>query len=258
MIIAGFDLGTAAIKAVFINEKKELLWTKAVPSCPEALSITEKLIDEGKECVLGIKDSIAGIATTGYGKHALPYTDIAVDEISALSLGAYILSRGEARTVINIGGQDSKIVKIADDGRVIDFKMNDKCAAGTGRFLEMAARILNVPLDAFGNLEDTSQLPIAINSTCAVFAESEIVSLLYNKINKNDIIAGFYRSIAKRISDLIQGLCIEEEIYLDGGPAQNKGLLIALEKETKRKIKIFSYPQFTTAIGAALVLLKRT
>lgn len=255
MIMAGLDLGTVAIKAVLISEEGELMWSKAVPSSLDGSSIAEGLIDDGKKYI-GLENNISGIAATGYGRHILPFTDIVVDEISAVSMGAYILSNKKSRTVLNIGGQDSKIVKISDSGRVSDFKMNDKCAAGTGRFIEMAARILDIPLDSIGEFGDPSDLSIIINSTCAIFAESEIVSLLYRKVTKDSIIAGLNRSIVRRISDFMQGISIEEDIYFDGGPAQNKGLRLALEKEIGREVKTFPLPQFTSAIGAALVLKK--
>ncbi len=257
MIVAGLDLGTVAIKAVFINEKNELLWSGVIPSSCDGASMAEKLLGEGKWFLKDSGNDLFGIAATGYGRHSLAYADMLVDEISAIATGGYILSEKKAKIVINIGGQDSKVISISQDGKVCDFRMNDKCAAGTGRFIEMAARILGVPLDKIGDLGHSSCMPVAINSTCAVFAESEIVSLLYKKSDKNDIVAGLNRSIARRIFDFMQGMRIEDEVYFDGGPAKNKGLLVALEEETSCKMKTFTYPQLTGAIGAALVLMNK-
>lgn len=253
MITAGIDLGTAAIKVVFID-KDNLLWAKAFPTVPPYIKICEQLFQEGLEALSIEKEDILGIAITGYGRHLFPGTKRIVDEISANAIGAHILSKKTARTVVNIGGQDVKIIKISSDGRVTDFKMNDKCAAGTGRFFEMAERILNIPLQKFGDLSILSHSPACLNSTCAVFAESEVVSLLSMGKNSDDIIAGLHKSVTRRISDLMGGMYLEEEIYLDGGPAANKGLLLAMKKELMRDIKVFPQPQFTVAFGAAAIL----
>ncbi|MBL7130662.1 MAG: CoA activase [Candidatus Omnitrophica bacterium] len=256
MVVAGVDLGTAAIKVVFVDEKKRLLWSKVAPTTFESAKLSKKLLMKGVEELSLLKERILGVATTGYGKRIFPDRERVVDEITAIGVGAYHLSNGTARTVVNIGGQDIKIVKLSSNGKIVDFKMNDKCAAGTGRFLEKAAHILDVSVTEFGDLGNISQAKITFNSTCAVFIESEIVSLLYAKVNKSDIITGLHQSIARRLSDLMRSLDVEEEIYLDGGPAQNKGLLSSLKEEFMRDIKILQYPQFTAAIGAAMVLLE--
>lgn len=258
MIIAGVDLGTAAIKVIFINENYELLWKKSVPTVAESVTAAKGILDEGLKSLLITEDTLLGIAATGYGKRIFPYADIVVDEITALSKGAYYLSAGKARAVINIGGQDTKAVSIADGGRVRDFKMNEKCAAGTGRFLEMVARVLGIPVQQLGDFDTLGEPALIINNTCAVFAESELVSLLYKKIAKNDIITAIHRSIARRISEFISNLLIDEDVYLDGGAACNNGLLFALKGELTRDIKTLPFPQFTTAVGAAAVLLKNS
>lgn len=252
MITAGIDLGTAAVKVVFVN-KRDLLWAKAFPTAPQYVEVCEQLVKEGMETLSCRRENII-IAATGYGKRLFPGAERIVDEISANAAGACVLSNGKARLVINIGGQDVKIIRLSSEGIVEDFKMNDKCAAGTGRFFELAGRILNTSLQEFGDLGLCSQSPAGINSTCAVFAESEIVSLLSKGWHKNDIIAGLHTSVARRIFDLAGGLHLEEEIYLDGGPGINKGLLYAMEEEFMRDIKVFSQPQFTVAFGAAIIL----
>lgn len=252
MITAGIDLGTAAIKVVFVDKYK-LLLAKTVPTVPQHVKVCEELLREGLE-TLSIKKEDIAIATTGYGKRLFPGAGKMVDEISANAAGAYILGNKKAKTVINIGGQDVKIIKISPDGRVTDFKMNDKCAAGTGRFFEMAERILDTPVQEFGDLGILCQSPVCINSTCAVFAESEIVSLLSQGKGKENIIAGLHTSVARRISDLAGSLYLEEEIYLDGGPGGNKGLVYAMQEELMRKINVFPRPQFTVAFGAATIL----
>ncbi len=253
MITVGIDLGTAAIKVVFIN-RHNLVWVKSVPTVPQYVEIARELLREGLEKLSMQKQDVAGVAATGYGKSLLVSAERMTDEISANAIGAYVLSGKKARTVINIGGQDIKIIKISPEGKVMDFKMSDKCAAGTGRFFEMAERILNISIQEFGDAARLSQSPVFINSTCSVFAETEIVSLLSNGTERNDIIAGFHRSVARRISSLIGSLYFEEEIYLDGGPASNTHLLLALKEELMRDVKVLPQPQFTVAFGAAWIL----
>lgn len=253
MITVGFDLGSAAIKVVFI-EGRNILWAQGTPTIPEPAEVCEKLLKEGMEALSLNREDITGIAATGYGRRLFSGPDKIVNEIHANASGAHILSGGRARTVINIGGQDVKAIKISPEGRVEDFKLNDKCAAGTGRFFEMAERILNTPLEEFGNLSSKSLSPVSINSTCAVFAESEIVSLLATGTDRKEIIAGLHNSLARRISELAGGLHPEDDIYLDGGPGTNKGLLLSIKEELMRDIKVFDRPQFTVAFGAAVIL----
>ena len=253
MVTAGIDLGTAAIKVVLMN-KSNLLWAKALPTTPEQVKLAKGLLQEGLKALSISKEALTGIATTGYSKRLFPEREKIIDEISANAIGAHILSDRRARTVINIGGQDVKVIRLSSDGKVADFKMNDKCAAGTGRFFEMAERILNIPVREFGDLASLSQSPVCLNSTCAVFAESEMVSLLSRGSSSNDIIGGLHKSVARRVSDLMGNSYWEEEIYLDGGPGANRALLLAIEGELMRRVKVFAKPQFTVAFGAAACL----
>lgn len=253
MITIGFDLGSAAIKIVFI-EGRNILWAQRIPTIPKPADVCEQLLKEGMEALSLKRGDITGVAATGYGRRLFPGSDKIVNEIHANAVGAHILSGNSARTVINIGGQDVKAIKISPEGNVEDFKLNDKCAAGTGRFFEMAERILNTPLEEFGDLISKSPTPVSINSTCAVFAESEIVSLLAVGTDRKDIIAGLHNSLAGRISELAESLHPEDDIYLDGGPATNKGLLLSIKEELMRDIKVLDRPQFTVAFGAAIIL----
>jgi len=255
MISIGIDLGTAATKVVFADHD-DILWAKSIPTMPQSFTLSKELINEGMKSLSIKKEDIIGIAATGYGKHLFPDATKKVDEISSNAAGAHILSKNKARTVVNIGGQDVKVFTISRQGKVLDFKMNDKCAAGTGRFFDMASRILDTPLEQFGESGLQSRKPITINSTCAVFAESEIVSLLSMGVAKNDIIAGIHKSVARRIFSLTGNTYLEEEIYLDGGPGINEGLRLAMEEELMRTVKVFSQPQFTVAFGAAAILAK--
>ncbi|MGD9200234.1 MAG: acyl-CoA dehydratase activase [Chitinispirillia bacterium] len=255
MIAIGIDLGTAATKVVFADHDS-IHWAKAVTAVPQSVTLGRKLIAEGKKSHALKGKDIIGIAATGYGKNLFPDALKRVDEISANAAGIYHLSNRQARSVINIGGQDVKFITLSAEGKVLDFKMNDKCAAGTGRFFEMASRILDTPLEQFGGSAFQSQKPVTINSTCAVFAESEIVSLLSMGVVKNDIISGIQRAVARRIYGLIGNASLDNDIFLDGGPSTNEGLRLALEEELLIPVKVLSQPQFTVAFGAARILIK--
>jgi predicted CoA-substrate-specific enzyme activase len=171
----GIDVGSTGIKIVFVQQT-DMVWKKVVPTKPGQAALVQGLIEQGMAaCGIGPRD-IDQKSVTGYGRNLIASTDEVVDEISANAAGIHQLSGGSARTLINIGGQDVKVIRLDNQSRGIDFKMNDKCAAGTGRFFEMAANILDTPLSGFHVPEQIE--PRRINSTCAVFAESEIVSLM--------------------------------------------------------------------------------
>ncbi len=256
MVICGIDLGTAVIKVVFLNEAGGMLWSKAVSAVAESAVTCEGLLTEGLSSLGLSRNNLINIATTGYGKRVFSNSVRIVDEITAIGTGAYFLSSGTARTIVNIGGQDVKAIKLDPSGKVADFKMNDKCGAGTGRFLEKISAMLDVSIGEFCNTLKGGGPVININNTCGIFIESEIVSLLYNNIEKSSIVYGITRSIAKRLADLVRGIGVEQELYLDGGPAQGKGLVAAFEDEVMVNVKTFPYPQFTAATGAAVLLLK--
>lgn len=251
MITAGIDIGSAAIKAVFV-ENGQIIWSQTQPSTAFSAVTGEKLFKDGLTALSLQEQNIDRIATTGYGKSLFGMPGKKVNEITANALGAYMASSGKARTVINIGGQDIKIIKLDSSGKVIDFKMNDKCAAGTGRFFEMSERILDIPLNEFSQRSMQSFTPAVINSTCAVFAETELVSLLSSGTDINDVIAGIHLSIANRIGSMSAALNLEDEIYFDGGPASNEGLHQSLVDELQYEVKVFNKPQFTVAYGAAI------
>jgi len=252
MIAAGIDVGSAAIKAVFVDNGK-LVWSRCRPTTALSADACRQLFDEGlAELSISEKD-VAAIATSGYGKSLFGLSARKVNEITANALGAHAASQGRARTIINIGGQDIKIIKLDDKGKVVDFKLNDKCAAGTGRFFEMSERILGVPLGEFGLLSSQSTTPEIINSTCAVFAETELVSLMGSGKSTADIIAGLHMSIASRIGNLSAAMDMDDDIYFDGGPALNAGLLRALCEELQRDVRVLEKPQFTVAYGAAVM-----
>ncbi|MDR1915438.1 MAG: acyl-CoA dehydratase activase [Synergistaceae bacterium] len=249
----GLDLGSTAIKAV-IAEGENIVWRGIRATAPGQESVAKDLMDEGLSSLGAGIDSVSGVASTGYGKKLYSSADKHLDEITSNAIGAFILSGKEARTIINVGGQDLKILTLDDAGSVTDFKMNDKCAAGTGRFFELAARILDTPLSDFAGLSIDSGEEIEINSTCVVFAESEMVSLLARGVKKEDIIRALHCSVARRVSGLLGRFADTGVVYLDGGPALNAGLASALEDELMTEVRVLESPQFTVAFGAAMSL----
>jgi predicted CoA-substrate-specific enzyme activase len=204
---------------------------------------------------LGLKSGELGpIAATGYGRGLCGLAELKVDEISANAAGIYALSGGQARAVINIGGQDVKVIRMDEQGRVSDFKMNDKCAAGTGRFFELTARLLDTPLAEFTKISKSATEKVALNSTCVVFAESEMVSLMAKGTKKGDIIKALHCSVARRVASMLQHTDLKDGLWLDGGPALNEALVMALEDELMTDVYVLEKPQFTVAYGAALAL----
>lgn len=249
----GLDLGSTAIKTVFVKDL-EVIWKKAVPTAPGQEALALKVIENGLADLDMGEGDIKGISVTGYGRNLIAKANNVIDEVSANAWGAYLLSDKKARTIINIGGQDIKIIRISEDGKLSDFKMNDKCAAGTGRFFEMAGRILDTPIYDFAQLAGQADSSVNLNSTCVVFAESEIVSLIAKGTKKENIIRGLHESIARRIAGMLGNQEIEDDLYLDGGSANNKGLAMAIEDEIIRDVHVFPDPQFTVAYGAACTL----
>ncbi|MDR2527438.1 MAG: acyl-CoA dehydratase activase [Synergistaceae bacterium] len=246
----GLDLGSTAIKAVILEDDRTL-WRGLRSTTPGQEAVASSLIGEGlKETGLR-KDQVSGVVSTGYGKKLFTAAGGSVDEITANAVGAFKLSGGKARVVINIGGQDVKILRLDERGGVVDFKMNDKCAAGTGRFLELAARILDSLISDFDDMAARSTEEVELNSTCAVFAESEIVSLLARGVKREDVIKALYVSIARRVAALVGQ--VSDVVYLDGGAAVNRGLASALEDELFTDARVLDAPQFTVAYGAALL-----
>ncbi|MCW8861774.1 MAG: acyl-CoA dehydratase activase [Rhodospirillales bacterium] len=253
---AGIDIGSATTKVAVIDDKA-ILGHRVAPTgvhCEETAQ--QILADLSRE--LGLAEgAIQYITSTGYGRRLVKFANSTISEISANVKGAtwYGAQDGiTVRTIINIGGQDSKVIALDDHGVTKNFAMNDKCAAGTGRFLETLCRIMEINVTEMGDISLHSTVPIRINSTCAVFAESEIISLLARRKEKADIIAGAHYSIANRIARMVKRVGLKETVFFDGGPALNSGLKKALEDELVTDLYVPpKVPQVTTAVGAALI-----
>ena len=252
----GIDIGSTAIKVALVDENEKLVGHKISASGSMFYKYAKQsLSDLLQELNIDEKDIVYTVAT-GYGRKLFKEADENISEITANAIGAMAAAKGECeiKTIINIGGQDSKAISLDSDGNVVNFAMNDRCAAGTGKFLDVVAMNLEIDVDKLGEYHFRSEgAPLAINSTCAVFAESEIIGLLGNDNSVEDIVAGVHYSIAKRIIKLVKRVGIREGIYFDGGPALNSGLVYAIENELSKEIFIPEFPQITTAYGAAIL-----
>ena len=251
MITAGIDIGSITTKAAVMAEGK-IRGTKVVFTGYNAeqagTNVYEELLAE-----LGVERSEVGrIVSTGYGRNSVKFMNKAMTEIICHGAGAHYLNP-RARSVIDIGGQDSKAIVLDEKGKVKNFAMNDKCAAGTGRFLEVMARALEVDLDGFGTLSLRAGDPSRISSLCTVFAESEVISLISKGEKRENIIAGIHESIAARIAAMANRLRIEPLVVMTGGVAKNIGVVKALQRKIGMAVEVSEYAQVNGAIGAAFL-----
>jgi predicted CoA-substrate-specific enzyme activase len=211
-------------------------------------AVFEKLLTD-----FGVRPAeVAGIVATGCGRGRIGFAGRFVTEITCHAAGAHFLNPATL-TVIDIGGQDSKAILLSSDGRVRDFVMNDKCAAGTGRFLEVMAQALEVDLDKFGELSLAADRPAAISSLCTVFAESEVVSLIAGGEKRENIIAGIHESIAVRVAAMAGRIGVTAPVMMTGGVARISGVVRSLEKKIGCPIAVSDRSQVAGAIGAALL-----
>jgi predicted CoA-substrate-specific enzyme activase len=251
MITAGIDIGSITTKAAILADGKLLGMKLGFTGYNAELagrSILEDLLKD-----LGLELSrIDRIISTGYGRNSVKFAHKTLTEIICHGAGARYLNP-RAMSVIDIGGQDSKAILLDAGGKVKNFAMNDKCAAGTGRFLEVMARALEADLDKFGELSAQARKPSAISSLCTVFAESEVISLIAKGEKREDIIAGIHESIASRVWSMASRIGVAEPVVMTGGVAKNAGVVRALEAKVGSRLVISEYPQENGAIGAAVL-----
>jgi len=255
MITVGVDVGSNTTKAALIRNGK-VEGTLLISTGYNAKQAGEKVFHDLLKKHQWTIDAIDRIIATGYGRNSIDFADKAITEITCHAAGA-CFQDPEVRTVIDIGGQDSKAIALDRSGRVIDFAMNDKCAAGTGRFLEVMARALEVDLEDFGKMSLKADSPAAISSLCTVFAESEVISLISKGEKRENIIAGIHESIGARVAAMANRIALVDPIRMTGGVAGNIGVVKALEKKSGRSIKVLDLAQVNGAIGAALIAADR-
>ncbi len=253
MITAGIDIGSITTKAAVLADGK-ILGTRVIFTGYNAEQAGRKVYDEILE-YLGLEKSVVWrVISTGYGRHSVKFVDKAMTEIICHGAGAHYLNP-RIRSVIDVGGQDSKAIVLNETGKVKNFAMNDKCAAGTGRFLEVMARAMEVDLDGFGAISLKAANPSSISSLCTVFAESEVISLISRGERRENIIAGIHESIASRIAAMANRVGITPPLVMTGGVAKNVGVVKALEKKIGMTIDVSEYAQTNGAIGAAVLAM---
>jgi predicted CoA-substrate-specific enzyme activase len=246
---AGVDIGSTMTKVVIMDG--EIAASVIGPTGPEHRKLANRVMEEALAKAKLSFDAITYLVATGYGRINVPFADRQITEISCHARGVSHLLPG-VKTVIDIGGQDSKAIKLKD-GRAVDFVMNDRCAAGTGRFLEVTAEGLGVRLEDMGRLSLEAKNKVEIGSTCTVFAAQEVVAQLAAGAALPDIIAGLHEAIASRVIGMARRLKIERQVAVTGGGAKNIGLVRALEAKLGYSVLLPPEPLLTGAIGAALL-----
>ncbi|PIP38914.1 MAG: 2-hydroxyglutaryl-CoA dehydratase [Desulfobacterales bacterium CG23_combo_of_CG06-09_8_20_14_all_51_8] len=255
MLTAGIDIGSITAKAAILKDGN-ILGTRVMFTGYNAGQAGKNVMDELiKEIGISVKDLDAVVAT-GYGRNSVDFATKAITEITCHGAGAHFLNPG-IRFIIDIGGQDSKVIRLDEAGRVVDFAMNDKCAAGTGRFLEVMARAMEVDLDGFGDMGNKATLPSKISSICTVFAESEVISLISKGETRENIIAGIHESVASRVAAMARRVGVVPPVMMTGGVAKNSGAVQALERKLETSIEVSEYAQVNGAIGAAVLAGKK-
>jgi len=257
MLVGGCDVGSATGKAV-IMRNVEIISYEIIPSTTKPEVTARTVMDMAlKKAGLSSISDLNYIVGTGYGRLKVPFANENISEITCHARGAQWLLP-TVRTVVDIGGQDCKVMSLGDKGKVLEFVMNDRCAAGTGRFFEAMARVLDCGLQGLSELALQGKNPATISSQCSVFAESEVVTLVNEGKELSDIVAGLHASIASRLNSMVRKVGLVEDVVLTGGCAKNDGLAKALEEKLGMSVKKLPIdPQIVGAIGAALIAAER-
>lgn len=255
MYTLGIDIGSSSSKTVILEDGKIIIAHVVVPLGTGTVGPEKALAEIFRQSAI-IKDQIAYTIATGYGRLICPEADAQISELSCHAKGIHLLLP-QVDTVVDIGGQDAKALTISPQGKLTAFQMNDKCAAGTGRFLDVMSRVLNIPIEQLGPLSATSEHPSAISNTCTVFAESEVISKLSAQVPLADIVAGIHNSVAKRIAGMALRLGRPGCIAMSGGVALNTGVVKAMEQEMGCPILVHPLCQLAGAIGAAVLAYEK-
>jgi len=257
MITAGIDVGSLTAKAVvFDTAADRALGSSLLRLAHDPATAGRLALEQALEQACLDASALAATSGTGYGRIALDFVDYRITEISCHARGVHHL-RPDTRTVLDIGGQDCKAIVLDDAGRALDFEMNDRCAAGTGRFLEVMAGALGTDLPGLAELALSSGRPASLSSTCTVFAESEVIGLLAQGRERADLAAGLCLAVAQRVVGMTQRLDVQPQVAFTGGVALNAAVREALQGLLGRPIAVPPDPQLTGALGAALLAAER-
>ncbi len=249
---AGVDVGSTQTKAIIIDEDRKIVSRALIDTSANVVLAAQNAFNQA---LSGIREEeVEYVVGTGYGRYRVTFGNTQITEISCHGRGAVHMFPN-TRTVIDMGGQDTKAIRVTPNGEIADFCMNDKCAAGTGRFLGAAAAALDIPLNELGPTALLSKKSVRISTTCTVFAESEVLSWLGKGKKIEDILWGVHQSIASRSAALARRVGIEEEVSFTGGVTKNLGMIKALEERLETKLNVSEDSHFMGALGAALFAL---
>ncbi|MBN1308855.1 MAG: hypothetical protein JXA18_13110 [Chitinispirillaceae bacterium] len=251
MITAGIDCGAKNVKVVILNDGKVASKATA-PAGIDTASAAEKAYDDALKAAGCGREAVVKIIATGSGKNEPRFKNDIVTEVGADARGIHFTSPN-VRTVIDVGAEEGRAIKVDENGKVVDFAVNEKCAAGAGAFTEAMARALEIPLEEFGPFSLTSTQEVPMNAQCAVFAESEVVSLVHRKIPKQDIARAIHNAIADRITSMVRMVGITPEVALIGGVANNVGFVVSLKEDLELDLMIPEDREYIGAIGAACI-----
>ena len=256
MMFGGIDAGSRSIKVVLFEPQEGRVVGRAIADQGlDQIRLAEEVFCRALSKAGCDRSEVVALVATGYGRKAIPFADTTITEITCHARGVHHLAPA-ARTIIEIGGQDSKVINLEEGGRVRDFSMNDRCAAGTGRFLEMVAQRLGVSWEALAELSRQSTRPATISNMCVVFAETEIIGLLAEGVPVPDVVAGVQNAIATRVTALA-GRSFLPPVCFTGGVALQPGMAQAMAESLGHRLTVVPQPQFTGALGAALLAAER-
>jgi predicted CoA-substrate-specific enzyme activase len=253
---AGIDVGSTQTKAVLLDTARSIVARTLIPTGANVRLAGQRALEAIMAESGATRDEIRYVVGTGYGRYKIEAGDAQVTEISCHARGAQMIFPG-TRTVIDMGGQDTKAIKVGPEGNVLDFCMNDKCAAGTGRFLAAAADVIGLPLEQIGDVSLRGTKPIRLTSVCTVFVESDIMSYMAQRKRVEDILAGVHQAIAARTVGLVRRVGVEREVTFTGGVARNSGMVKALEDKLEVTLNVGPESHFMGALGAALFAMDR-
>ena len=254
--VAGIDIGSRGTKAVILDESRQVCGTALVKTRPDFPGVAKEAMEKALAKAGGKVEDVKYVTTTGLGRYNIPFRDLQITDITCAARGAEFLFPNTA-CVLDVGGQSTRAIRLREGGKVKEFKSNDKCAAGSGGFLERAAHYLEMPLDQLGPLSMASQKPTMISSVCTVLAESEIINLVSDGQSVENIIRGIHNSLASRSKALLARVGLEDEVTFVGGVARQTGMVAALKDTIGRQVNVSDEPDMVAALGAALLAYQR-
>jgi len=256
VFVAGVDMGAKSTKVVILDDQRRMCGKSSIRTRPDFVAIAKESLELALQDA-GLKESELGyIATTGFGRYNIPFRDLQITDITCVGTGAVFLFP-KTRTVLDIGAQSTRAIRVSDTGKVREFRTNDKCAAGAGGFIERASKYLEVKVEDVGELSLQSTKPQTISSVCAVLAESEIINHVSSGESVENILRGVHNSLASRAMALMKRAGLEDEVTFVGGVARQAGMIKALAETLKRKVNVSEEPHMVGALGAALLALRR-